>query len=112
MANQPIKSKSQDRVELRGGKTGSPLTKGGPGTSAVRAIRYRRKADMPQREPDKLPPSIIVRRPTPAQVKAIFDEWMADDTGYDEETWPLLKAALEEDRLSYRPLFPDDPDPQ
>ncbi|GEM_PF-1250331 len=37
-----------------------------------------------------------------------LDEWLADESGYDEETWPKLKAALEEDRLSSRPLFSDE----
>ena len=37
----------------------------------------------------------------------LLDEWMADETGYDEETWPELKAALERERLSSRPLFDD-----
>jgi hypothetical protein len=35
----------------------------------------------------------------------LLDEWMADESGYDEETWPKLQAALEEDRLSSRRLF-------
>lgn len=34
-----------------------------------------------------------------------LDEWLADESGYDEETWPKVKAALEEDRLSSRKLF-------
>ena len=34
-----------------------------------------------------------------------LDEWLADDSGYDEETWPKLKAELEQDRLSSRSLF-------
>lgn len=34
-----------------------------------------------------------------------LDEWLADDSGYDEETWPKLKAALEQDRLSSRSRF-------
>ena len=34
-----------------------------------------------------------------------LDEWLADESGYDEETWPKLKAALEQDRLSSRSLF-------
>lgn len=34
-----------------------------------------------------------------------LDEWLADDSGYDEETWPKLKTALEQDRLSSRSLF-------
>jgi hypothetical protein len=36
-----------------------------------------------------------------------MDEWLADESGYDEETWPQLKAAIEEDRLSYRRRFRD-----
>jgi hypothetical protein len=37
-----------------------------------------------------------------------LDEWLSDDSGYDEETWPKLKDALEQDRLSSRSLF-DEP---
>ena len=35
----------------------------------------------------------------------LLDEWMADESGYDEETWPELKAALDHNRDSYRKLF-------
>jgi len=35
----------------------------------------------------------------------LLDEWMADESGYDEETWPELKAALDRDRLSSRRPF-------
>jgi hypothetical protein len=35
----------------------------------------------------------------------LLDEWAADDSGYDEDTWPKLRATLEEDRLSARSLF-------
>jgi hypothetical protein len=38
----------------------------------------------------------------------LFDEWMADDSGYDEETWPELKEALDRNRreaVQYRKLF-------
>ena len=31
--------------------------------------------------------------------------WLADDSGYDEATWPLLKQTLEANRLSDRSLF-------
>ena len=34
-----------------------------------------------------------------------LQSWLADESGYDEETWPWLKKALEEDRLSARRLF-------
>jgi len=37
----------------------------------------------------------------------LLGEWMADESGYDEETWPLLKKAIEEDRLSERKRFVD-----
>jgi hypothetical protein len=37
----------------------------------------------------------------------LLDEWMDDESGYDEKIWPQLKAALENDRLSSRRLFDD-----
>ena len=37
----------------------------------------------------------------------LLDEWLADESGYDEEAWPELKEALDRDRLSYRRLFVD-----
>jgi hypothetical protein len=39
----------------------------------------------------------------------LLDEWMADESGHDEEMWPKLKAVLEQDRISSRPLFNEDP---
>ena len=36
---------------------------------------------------------------------ALLDEWLNDDSGYDEETWPELKKSLDRDRLSDRKLF-------
>jgi hypothetical protein len=38
-------------------------------------------------------------------VIALLDEWLRDESGYDEETWPELKAAIERDRPSIRRLF-------
>ncbi|HAO19015.1 MAG TPA: hypothetical protein DCQ37_00025 [Desulfobacteraceae bacterium] len=37
----------------------------------------------------------------------LLDEWMADESGYDEETWPEIKTALnrERDNVSARRLF-------
>lgn len=40
-----------------------------------------------------------------AGLLALLAERMADESGYDEETWPALKAALDRDRLSDRKLF-------
>ena len=42
------------------------------------------------------------------RMRCLFAEWIADESGYDEETWPQLKKALDEDRLSARPLFADE----
>lgn len=38
----------------------------------------------------------------------LLDQWMADESGYDEQTWPELQAALEQHRLSSRGLFVDE----
>ena len=38
----------------------------------------------------------------------LLDEWMADDSGYDEENWPELEEALDRNRREagqYRKLF-------
>ena len=37
----------------------------------------------------------------------LLKEWIADESSAEEETWPVLKAALERDRLSNRKLFRD-----
>mgnify|MGYP001603953169 CR=1 FL=1 len=39
------------------------------------------------------------------RLKKLLQSWLDDESGYDEETWPWLKKALEEDRLSSRRLF-------
>ena len=36
---------------------------------------------------------------------ALLDQWLEDQSGYDEEVWPELKAELDEHRLSSRRLF-------
>ena len=43
-----------------------------------------------------------------ARARAAIDHiegWLAGDTGEQEATWDYLKTALDEDRLSDRPLF-------
>ncbi|OGG53868.1 MAG: hypothetical protein A3F84_03675 [Candidatus Handelsmanbacteria bacterium RIFCSPLOWO2_12_FULL_64_10] len=32
----------------------------------------------------------------------LLKEWLKDESGYDEETWPKLKETIEANRLSYR----------
>jgi hypothetical protein len=43
------------------------------------------------------------------QIVQILDEWMADDSGYDEETWTELKTSLnlQRDAVNARRLFVD-----
>lgn len=43
-------------------------------------------------------------RPNIGAIK-LLDEWMADESGYSEETLPELEKALDRDRLGYRKLF-------
>ena len=40
-----------------------------------------------------------------ASMRALLAEWLADDSGYDEQAWPQVKAAIEENRLSERKRF-------
>ena len=41
---------------------------------------------------------------------ALIESWLADESGYDEEVWPRIKASIEENRLSRRHRFDRDPD--
>lgn len=45
--------------------------------------------------------------PRAAGVIALLKSWLTDESGYDEETWPKLKKALEEQRqrVGARRLF-------
>ncbi len=38
---------------------------------------------------------------------ALIDDWIADDSGYDERVWPQLKESIETNRLSERNRFND-----
>jgi hypothetical protein len=40
-----------------------------------------------------------------AALIALLEKWLADDSGYDEKTWPALKKRIEESRLSTRKRF-------
>jgi hypothetical protein len=58
------------------------------------------------------PPQDMGRAIPPGDPEAalrMLQEWMADESGYDEETWPELRAALDRNRPSgARKLFPDE----
>jgi len=42
-----------------------------------------------------------------AEILRALDEWLADESGYDEKIWPELKKAIEANRLSARKRFRD-----
>lgn len=44
------------------------------------------------------PPAIETQRAQ--RVSKLLDEWLADESGYDEATWPRLKENLEHDGLT------------
>jgi hypothetical protein len=70
-----------------------------PGESSPGAVVRRSGRPKPSME-------MAVRNRSEAAI-ALIEEWLADESGYDEETWPKLKDALEKDRPSSRKLFRD-----
>ena len=37
----------------------------------------------------------------------LLETWLADESGYDERVWPIVKKAIEENRTSYLKRFRD-----
>ena len=35
----------------------------------------------------------------------LINEWLTEDSGYDQTVWPILQQRIEENRLSSRPRF-------
>jgi hypothetical protein len=50
---------------------------------------------------------LAIQRKKNQKALALLREWLADESGYDERTWPILKKAIEENRLSSRKRFRD-----
>ena len=71
-----------------------------PGTAQTPETLAPSVADEDEREAD--------RKERARKLMQLLDEWMADESGHDEEMWPKLKAVLEQDRISTRPLFRDE----
>jgi hypothetical protein len=42
-----------------------------------------------------------------AAARRLLQEWLADESGYDEAVWPKIKQLIEENRLSARKRFCD-----
>ncbi len=48
----------------------------------------------------KLPKDVDVEDETLEDAIKLVEEWMSDESGYDEETYPQIDAALNQNRLS------------
>lgn len=55
----------------------------------------------------------ILDRERSLRLVTLLDEWAVDESGYEDEAWPQLQAALdaERERLGMRSLFDDANDP-
>ena len=40
-----------------------------------------------------------------AKVKKLFEDWLLDSSGYDEEAWPQIKQSLNENHSTSHNLF-------
>jgi hypothetical protein len=50
---------------------------------------------------------VILQRLRNDVVLRLFERWMTDESGYDEEVWPIVRQTIEEHRSSYRRRFDD-----
>jgi excisionase family DNA binding protein len=69
---------------------------------AWQVVGHRARAGANRRAPAEMALSDRERAEKAIQ---LLDGWMADESGHDEEYWPKIKAVLEENPLSLRPVF-------
>ena len=53
---------------------------------------------------------VAAQRQKNEAARRLLQEWLADDSGYDEAVWPKVKQLIEEHRLSPRKRFCDSTD--
>ena len=46
--------------------------------------------------------AIVAQRQKNEAARRLLQEWLADESGYDEEVWPKVKQRIEDNRLSPR----------
>jgi len=51
--------------------------------------------------------SSTLQRARNQQAINLLNEWLADESGYDEQVWPAAKRAIAENALSSRKRFDD-----
>ena len=54
---------------------------------------------------EALAQSVTAQRQKNQAAIQLLQEWLADESGYDEYAWPIVKKAIEENRTSYRSRF-------
>lgn len=55
--------------------------------------------------PSKVASASPAQREKNAAAIRLIESWLADESGYDEAVWPIVKAAIEDNRLSDRSRF-------
>ena len=63
----------------------------------------RRRLATPEAVKDPLPREERLKRNR--QAAALLRKWMADDSGYDEQVWPVVEQTLKEDPIRLRENF-------
>ena len=72
-------------------------------TTKSRHVTVRGPRPLAPRWADPLtPPQRMARN---QEAAALLREWMADESGYDEEVWPALEQALKEDPIRHLGRF-------
>jgi hypothetical protein len=78
-----------------------------PGARRQNTLKTSKKPRLSRRRAQPAVNTTAAQRAKNQAAIRMLEEWMADESGYDEETWPVLKEALDRDRLSSRKLFPE-----
>jgi hypothetical protein len=60
-----------------------------------------------RKQEGRIDTALAAQRQTNEAARRLLQEWLTDDSGYDEEVWPKVKQIIEENRLSPRKRFYD-----
>jgi hypothetical protein len=60
-----------------------------------------------RKQEGRIDTALAAQRQTNEAARRLLQEWLTDDSGYDEEVWPKVKQIIDENRLSPRKRFYD-----
>ena len=84
-------------------KDASAMPYGAPGPDAmIRDVAVPSQPRTPQEAAETLESAQQARNQAAI---CLLEAWLGDTSGYDERAWPIVKKALEENRLSSRTLL-------